>query len=403
MPMSFSPSHKTPPPSFRQFTNLQACYPMEKKLVQVSEQEVLIDFALNCKCRANVRLTSLCATAPVAFKVQTSSPHKFLVKPPTGLIPPLCHLTFQVILKPQAQLPPTFPRSPSDRFLIRTSEFTRDSESESINQWFSSCSRGSSHDLKLKVAFVGPFLLRHAVTCGDYNAARNIIKRQRTILTEFPPGDAESLLQVATELVNPEDMTNLLLEAGLRIDARVRSEQVNYEVDSKWASNGHEEPQVAGACDRLDFGMGCRNGVCDNRRSIQHAAGDKDKLEMGELVLMAARRGDLKHVELLLQNGADINCCDQYGLTSLHASAIKGHKDIALMLIEFGLELECRDSEGHAPLHLAVVGGSLETVEMLVQNGANVNAKSNSGATPLYMATAMGYDDITEFLISRGG
>lgn len=127
------------------------------------------------------------------------------------------------------------------------------------------------------------------------------------------------------------------------------------------------------------------------------------KLEMGELVLMAARRGDLKHVESLLQNGADINCCDQYGLTALHASAIKGHKDIALMLIEFGLELECRDSEGHAPLHLAVVGGSLETVEMLVQNGANVNAKSNSGATPLYMATAMGYDDITEFLISRGG
>ncbi|PQP97724.1 uncharacterized protein Pyn_10720 [Prunus yedoensis var. nudiflora] len=83
------------------------------------------------------------------------------------------------------------------------------------------------------------------------------------------------------------------------------------------------------------------------------------KLEMGELVLMAARRGDLKQVELLLQNGADINCCDQYGLTALHASAIKGHKDIALMLIEFGLELECRDSEGHAPLHLAVVGGSL--------------------------------------------
>ncbi|PQP97725.1 uncharacterized protein Pyn_10721 [Prunus yedoensis var. nudiflora] len=228
---------------------------MEKKLVQISEQEVRIDFALNCKCRANVRLTSLCATAPVAFKVQTSSPHKFLVKPPTGLIPPLCHVTVQVILKPQAQLPPTFPRSPSDRFLIRTAEFTRDSESESINQWFSSCSRGSTHDLKLKVAFVGPFLLRHAVTCGYYDAARNIIKRQRTILAEFPPEDADSLLRVATELVNPEDMINLLLEAGLRIDARARSDQVNYEVDSKWASNGHDEPHVAAACDRLDYGL----------------------------------------------------------------------------------------------------------------------------------------------------
>lgn len=40
--------------------------------------------------------------SPIAFKVQTSSPHKFLVKPPNSLILPLCHATFHVILKPQA-------------------------------------------------------------------------------------------------------------------------------------------------------------------------------------------------------------------------------------------------------------------------------------------------------------
>ncbi|KAL6126782.1 hypothetical protein ACLB2K_074827 [Fragaria x ananassa] len=105
---------------------------------------------------------------------------------------------------------------------------------------------------------------------------------------------------------------------------------------------------------------------------------------------MAVRIGDLRDVELLFLEGADISYCDQYGLTALHAAAIKGHKEVVQMLVEVGLDLESRDGEGHAPLHLAVVGGNLETVEMLIQNGANVNAKSKSGATPLYMATAMG-------------
>lgn len=230
------------------------CVPSMEKLVQVSEQEVRIDFSLNRKCRANVRLTSLSSTCPVAFKVQTSSPHKFLVKPPTGLIPPMSYATFQVVLKPQSQIPTTYPRSPSDRFLIKTAEFVSDStRPESINSWFnsSSCPRGSTRDLKLKVAFIGPFLLRHAVSGGECDAVRHIIRRQRTILAEFPPWEAESLLRVATELVNPENMINLLLEAGLRIEEGVRFDQLNNELDSKLVQNGLEERRVAEASDRL--------------------------------------------------------------------------------------------------------------------------------------------------------
>ncbi|KAM5556745.1 protein VAPYRIN [Rosa sericea] len=376
------------------------------KLVQVSEQEVRIDFTLNQKCRANVRLTSLSSTCPVAFKVQTSSPHKFLVKPPTGLIPPLSFATFQVVLKPQSHLPASFPRSPADRFLIKTAEFFPSAcNSDSLDSWF----RGAhTRDLKLKVAFVGPVLLRHAVRGGDCEAVRNIIRRQRSILAEMTPGEAESLLRVATELAEPERMINLLLEAGLRIEAGLRLDQV----DEELVRNGMDELRVAEASDRFASVLGFRESgpskAEDPRVTKGHGhrprvATDSDKLELGEQMLMAARIGDLRDVELLFLEGADISYCDQYGLTALHAAAIKGHKEVVLMLVEFGLDLESRDSEGHAPLHLAVVGGNLETVEMLIQNGANVNAKSKSGATPLYMATAMGYDDITEFLISRGG
>jgi len=191
--------------------------------VEVCEPaEVRIEFALNCKCRATVRLRSLNPTAPVAFKIQTSSPKKFLVNPPSGLIPPLSFATFKVILKPQSHLPRSFPRSPSDRFLVKTAEFPANSSGsthpESINSWFASCPYGfKTRDIKLKVAFVGPLLLNDAVTRGDLDAVRNLLKRQRSMLADLSPAEAESLLGAATKLLKPDDMVHLLLEAGLRI------------------------------------------------------------------------------------------------------------------------------------------------------------------------------------------
>ena len=125
-------------------------------------------------------------------------------------------------------------------------------------------------------------------------------------------------------------------------------------------------------------------------------------LEQGETVLTAARRGELKPLEILLQRGASISHRDQYGLTALHVAAIKGHREVAVLLIEFGLGLESEDNEGHAPLHLAVEGGSMETVEMLVDKGANIDARSRRGATPLDLANALGYKDIARFLVNRG-
>ncbi|KAH7854376.1 hypothetical protein Vadar_013090 [Vaccinium darrowii] len=442
-----------------------------ERLVEASEQEVKIDFVLGSKCRANVRLKSLSATTPVAFKVQTSSPNKFLVNPPSGLIQPLSYATFQVVLKPQSQLPATFPRSPSDRFLVKTALAPASTHPE------------FTHDLKLKVAFVGPFLLRHAVAGGDLDAVRNIIKRQRSILTEFPSRDAESLLRVATELSNSDDMVALLVEAGLKTDdARAGLGDVT---ESRWASKGWTDLHVAAAFDRTEEilslvraseerrPLDCRdkegrtplhlaaskgNERCarvlagagadvnaaskDGRTALYRAAANGDRqmvellielgadptissmdrgrsaidvardkghtevvnlLQRGEAVLEAARRGDLNHLESLLDRDASVSFHDQYGLTALHVAAIKGHKDAVMMLVELGsADLECQDHEGHTPLHLAVEGGHAETVEVLVNRGANVNAESKKGATPLYFARAMGYDDISLFLTESG-
>ncbi|XP_051138215.1 protein VAPYRIN-like [Andrographis paniculata] len=451
------------------------------KLVELSDHEIRIDFAPATKCRTNLHLKSLHSTAPIAFKVQTSSPHKFLVNPPGGLLPPLSSAAFQIVLKPQSQIPSTFPRSPSDRFLLKTAaapdlDFDRpeSARSEIVNRWFNSDPHRRTHDVKLKVYFVGPFLLAHAAAAGDFEAVKSIVKRHRSVVSDLPVREAESLYRATVQY---PDVVGLLLESGLRVDVRTQISD-----DVRWASRGWTELHVAAASDRteeirrlvderrgltdsrdkdgrtplhLAAGKGhlesakalvaaaanvdarskdgrtalyraAANGDCgmvemlleagadptigdvDQCRSAIDVARDKRHinvvkiLERGEAVLEAARRGELRQLESMLEKGAATNLSDEYGWTALHVAAIKGNKNVVMSLIEFGADMECRDIEGHTPLHLAVEGGCIEVVEILINRGADLNAGTQKGATPLFISKLMEHEEIAHLLSDRG-
>ncbi|XP_059627944.1 protein VAPYRIN-like [Cornus florida] len=415
-----------------------------ERLVDVSEQEVRIDFQIGCKCRASVRLRSLSATTPIAFKVQTSSPHKFLVNPPSGLIPPLSNSNFQIILKSQSQLPPTFPRSPSDRFLIKTAlapDLTHNTSEtthpEFINSWFNSRPHQSTHDVKLKVAFVGPFLLRHAVASDDIDAVRNIIKRQRNIVAELPTREAESLLRVATELRNSDDMVNLLAEAGLK-------------TESSYVAKGWSDVHVAAAFDRteelLSLIRESEAGSLDCRdkegRTPLHLAASKGhercarvligagvdvdaKSKDGRTALYrAAANGNRRMVEMLIEMGADptLTSIDR-SRTALDVARDKGHKEIAEilkqgeavlnaarrgelerleLLLERDASVSYSDQYGLTALHTAAIKGHKDAVMILVEFGSGLECQDVEGHTPLHLAVEGGSIETVEVLINRG-
>lgn len=91
---------------------------------------------------------------------------------------------------------------------------------------------------------------------------------------------------------------------------------------------------------------------------------------------VAARKGDLKEVQRLLDNGADVNEPSSghkgLGTTALHLAATGGHLEVMNELLERGANIEARTRGGcgWTPLHLAAKEKNKKAMRFLVQNGA---------------------------------
>lgn len=96
-----------------------------------------------------------------------------------------------------------------------------------------------------------------------------------------------------------------------------------------------------------------------------------DALKLGDRLCVAARKGEVRAIQRLINNGAAINGRDQHGWTALHRAAFKGRIDTVRFLIDKGVEMEMRDEDGYTALHCAVEAGHGDVVELLVKKGAD--------------------------------
>jgi ankyrin repeat protein len=104
---------------------------------------------------------------------------------------------------------------------------------------------------------------------------------------------------------------------------------------------------------------------------------------------VAAEKGKVKIVELLLAKGLDPNSRNKCGSTPLHVAANK--REVAELLIAHGADVNARNNYGATPLHRAAAKGSADVVELLLGNGSDVNARDNDGTSPLHYAARESY------------
>ncbi|MDD5348002.1 MAG: ankyrin repeat domain-containing protein, partial [Candidatus Omnitrophica bacterium] len=104
-------------------------------------------------------------------------------------------------------------------------------------------------------------------------------------------------------------------------------------------------------------------------------------------------------VKTLVEQGADVNYADRYGLTPLGYAADVGDLEMTRFLWSKGAR---HDAGKERPLLVAAGRGRLEIVKFYIEQGVPIDTVSAQGSTALKVAARWDQAAVVEYLKSKG-
>ena len=119
----------------------------------------------------------------------------------------------------------------------------------------------------------------------------------------------------------------------------------------------------------------------------------------------AAEGGSVRGVEVLLNSGADISTRDAASGDPILLTAAQNSNDCyecVELLISKGADVNETGNDGFTALMSAAIEGNLRCIKLFVNKGADVNTTDSEGRTALMCAAENGRDESLKYLIDQG-
>lgn len=121
-----------------------------------------------------------------------------------------------------------------------------------------------------------------------------------------------------------------------------------------------------------------------------------------ELLIAAAGKGDTGKIKWLLDNGADVNCRDQSGVTPLMDAAFADWADVVQFLLETGADINLKDHSGWTATMYAAAGGNLNSLKQILARKPDLGAVNDKGSTALSLAENNNHTEAVVLLKDAG-
>lgn len=221
--------------------------------------------------------------------------------------------------------------------------------------------------------------LHLAVAGGHIGLAQLLIRRGANkeaaeILSNQRP------LHIAVDKNNFK-MTKMLLALGCDLEAEAWNGNRPLHIAAQWASK-----KIIRLLLRHGAEMEATNG--QGHTPLHEASGAADSYSC-------------KNVQLLLENGANIEAASN-GWRALHyAVAFPENEDLVELLLRYGAQRDARKNDGRIPLHIAAARKNAKKLISLLLSKDTIETEDNDGYTPLHCATQDGNIEAVKILLAH--
>ncbi|KAM9167747.1 ankycorbin isoform 4-T4 [Mergus octosetaceus] len=117
---------------------------------------------------------------------------------------------------------------------------------------------------------------------------------------------------------------------------------------------------------------------------------------------LAATKGHVECLRIMVTHGADVTAQDGAGHSALHLAAKNSHPDCIKRLLQCKCSVDSTDNSGKTALHYAAACGCLQAVQLLCEHKCPINVKDLDGNIPLLLAVQNGHTEVCKYLLDHG-